>query len=161
MLSILSDATFSRTRCGGPIVAATGTQCILSVSLTTEMNPSTQSAQPCRPLYCVGITTASGSAWGRNIYWTVFSHLLDQVSTVFPPGRRSCNSGIRFCGVQLQYITGNEGTRPWKVAWRSLSVYCTQMLRDFDVIASLAFASCTSQSSPRGSTHVGQWRGWW
>jgi len=115
MLSILSDGAFSRTKCAGPTIAPTGTICILSVCLTTQMNPSTQLAQPWGLLYFVGITTAYSWASGSNIHSSVFLHLREKVAIVFPAGRRSLNRMIEFGGVQLMYNTGKEGTSPWKV----------------------------------------------
>ena len=105
MLSILSDAAlFCRTKCAGPTIAPTGTRCILSVCLTTWMNPSTQSAQSWGSLYFVGITTAYSSDWGRNVHCWVFFHLLENVHIVFPAGMHSWNWWIWFSGVQLKYI---------------------------------------------------------
>jgi len=141
-------------------ISLTGTICILSVCLTTRINPSTQSAQPCGSLYFVGITTAYSWTWGRNIHCWDFLHRLEKVDMVFPAGRRSWNWRIWFGGVQLKYNTGKEGTRPWKVLSRSLSVYWTQMSWDSGMSPSLASVYSTLQSSPRRSTDVGQWNGW-
>jgi len=161
MLSILSDAAwFSRTKCAGSTIAPTGTICILSVCLTTRMNPSTQLAQPCWSLYFVGITTTYSWGWWRNIHCWVCLHLLEKVDIDFPAGRHSWNWRIWFGGVQLKYNTWKEGTRPWKVLSRSLSVFWTQMVRDSGMIPWLASVYSTLQSSPRRSTDVGQWHGW-
>jgi len=160
MLSILSDSAFSRTKCASPTIAPTDTICIISVCLTTRMNPSTQPAQPCGSLYFVGITTAYSSTCGRNIHCWVFLDLLENVNIVVPAGRRSRNCRICIRRVQLKYVTGIEGTRPWKVLSRSLSVNWTQMLWDSGMIPWLALVYSTLQSSPRHSTDVGQWNGW-
>jgi len=160
MVSILSGAAFSRTKRAGPTIALTGTICILSVCLTTRMNPSTQSAQPYGSLYFVGITTAYSQAWGCNIHCWVFLHLLEKFDIVFPAGRCIWNCRIWFGGVQLKYNTGKEGILPWKVLSRSLSTYWIQMIWDPGMIPWLASLYSTLQSSPRCSTDVGQWNGW-
>jgi len=156
MLSILADAAvFSHTKCAGPTIAPTGTICILSLCLTTLMNPSTQSSQPCGSLYFVGITTTYSWGWGRNMHCLVFLHLVEKVDIHFPAATHSWNWRIWFGGVHLKYNTGKEGTRPWKVLSRSLSVYWTQMLYDSGMIPWLASVHSTLQSSPRCSTDVG------
>jgi len=160
MLSSLSDAAFSRTTCGGPQIAPTGTICIVSVCLTTQMNSSTQSAQPCGSLYFVWINTPNSWPWENNIHCWVFMHGLGKVDIIFPTCRRSWYWRICFGGVQLKYNTGHEGTWHWKVLPRSLSVYWTQMLWDSSLIRWLALVYSTLQSSPRCSTDVGQGNGW-
>jgi len=161
MLSILSDAAFSRTKCASSTIALTGKISILSICLATRMNLSTQSAQPCGSLYIVGITTAYSWAWGCNIHFWVCLHLLGKIDIVFPGGMHSWNWRILFGGVQLEYYTEREETPPWKVLSRSLSVYWTQMLWDSGRIPWLALVYSILQSSPRCSTDVGQWNGWW
>jgi len=160
MISILSDAAFSRTICAGRTIPPPRTISIISVCLTTQMNPSTQSAQPCLSLYLVGITTAYSWGWGRNIHCWVFLHLLKMVSIAFPVGRCSWYWRIWFGGIKLKYITGTKGTWHWKVLSRSLAVYWIQMLWDSKIIPWLALVYSTLQSSPRHSTDVGQWNGW-
>jgi len=147
-------------KCAGPTIAPTGTICIITVCLTTWMSQSTQSAEPCRSLYFVWITTAYSWAWGCNIHCWVFLHLLGKVDINSPTGRRSWNWKSWLSGVQLMYNTGNEGTRPWEVSLRSLSLYWTHMLEDSGMISWLALVYSTLQSSPRCSTDVGQWNGW-
>jgi len=124
------------------------------------MNLLTQSAQPCRCLYFVAITTAYSWAWERNIFCWVFLQLVDKVDIITPMGRRSWNWRIWFGGVQLKYDTGTEGSWPWKVLLRLLSIYWTQMLWDSGLITCLALVYSALQSSPRRSTDVGQWNGW-
>jgi len=161
MLLILSDAAFSHTKCAAPTIALAGTICILLVCLTTRMNPSTQPAQLRGYLYYVGITTAYSWAWGRNIHHWVLLHLLEKVDINVLAGRRSSNWRFWFGGVQLKDNTGVQGTWPWKVLSRSLSIYCTQMLCDPGMIPWLASVYSTLLSGPRRSTDVGQWiRGW-
>jgi len=147
MLSILSDATFSRTKCAGPTIAPTGTICIWSVCLTPRMNPSIQSAQPCGSLYFVGITTAYSAAWGRNINCWVQLHLVEKMDIIFPTDRNSTNWRIWFSAVQSKYTKGKEGTWPWKVLSRPFSIDWTQMLWDPDMIPWLALLYSTLQSS--------------
>jgi len=157
------NAAFSSTKCAGPTIAPTGTRCILFVCLTTQMNPSTQSAKQWRSLYFVGITTAYSWTWGRNTHYCVFWHVLEKVDNGFPAGRRSWNSRIWSGGVQLKYNTEKAGIRPWKMLSRlfsSLFVYLTQMLWALGMISWLALVYSTLQSSPRHSTDIGQWNGW-
>ena len=161
MLLILSDAAlFSCTKCAGPTIAPKGTICILSVCLTTRMNPPTEAAQPCGSLYFVGITTTYSWGWGHNIHCWVVLHLLENMDIDFPADRYSWNRRIWFGGDQLKYNTGKEGTRPWKMLSRSLSIHWTQMLLDSGMIPWMAFIYCTLQSSPWRSTDIGQWYGW-
>jgi hypothetical protein len=141
-------------------IDSTGILCIISICLTTRMNPSTQSAQPCRSLYFVGITTAYSWIWGRNIHCWVFLHPSEKVDIVFRAGRRSWYWRIWFCGVQQMYHTEKVGTRPWKLLSRSVSVYWTQILWDSGMIPWLALVYSTLQSSPRRSTDVRQWNSW-
>jgi len=158
------DAALSHTKCTGPTIAPTGTICILFVCLTTQMNPSIQSAQPWKSLNFVGITTAYSWAWGCNTHCWVLLHLLEKANIAFPAGRRSWNRRIWFGGVQLKNNTGKDGIRPWKVLLRSFSslcVYWTQMLWASGMIPWLALGFSTLQSSPRRSTEVGLWNGWW
>ena len=157
------DAAFSWTKCAGPTTARTGTICIIFIWLTTRMNLPTQSAQPWRSLYFVGITTTYSWAWGRNTHCCVFWHLLRKVHNAFPAGRSSWNWRIWFGGVQLKYHTRKRGICPGKVLSRSFSslcVYWTQMLWASGMIPWLAFVYSTLQSGPRHSTDVGQWNGW-
>jgi len=159
-----SAAAFSRTKCAGPTIAPTGTICILFVSLTTRMNLSTQSAQPWRSLNFVGITTAYSWTWGPNTHCWVILHWVEKVNVALWAGRGSWNWRIWFGGVLLKYNTGKEGICPWKVwsrSFSSLCVYCTQMLWASGMIPWLALVYSTLQSSPRCSTDVGQWNGWW
>jgi len=102
------DAAFSCTKCAGPTIAPKGTICILFGCLITRMNLSTQSTQPWRSLYLVGITTAYSWAWGRNTHHWVVWHLLEKVNNAFPAGRRSRNWRMWFGGVLLKYNTGKE-----------------------------------------------------
>ena len=95
------NAAFSRTKCAGPTIAPMGTICILFVCLTTRMNPSTESAQPWRSLYFVGITTTYSWALGRNTHCWVILHLLEMVDIAFPAGRRSWN--WRICSVESSW----------------------------------------------------------
>jgi len=157
------DAAFSCTKCVGPTIAPTGTIRILFVCLTTQMNMSTQSPQPWRSLYFVGITTAYSWTWGHNTQCCIVWHLIEKVDNAFPAGRHFWNWRIWFGGVQLKYHTGKEGIRPWKVLSRSFSsicVYWTQMLWASYLIPCLALVYSTLQSSPGRSTDVGQWNGW-
>jgi len=161
---MLPDAAFSRTKCARPTIAPMGTICILFVCLTIRMNLPTESAQPWRSLNFVGITSAYSWAWGRDTHCWVIWHLLEKVDNAFPAGRRSWNWRIWFGGVQLKNNTGNERTRPWKVLSRSFSslcVYWTHKLWDSGMIPWLALVYSTLQSSPRHSTEVGLWNGWW
>ena len=140
---MLSDATFSRTKCARPTIAATGTICIILVCLTTRMNQSIQSAQPCRSLYFVDTTTAYFWTWGCTIHCWVFLHQLEKIDIVFPAARCTWNWRIWFSGVQQEYNTGREGTRSWKVLSRSLSVYWTQMSWESVMIPWLALVYST------------------
>ena len=163
MLSMPPDAAFSRTNWAGPTIAPTGTICILFVFLTTWMDQPTQSAQPWRYLYFVGITTAYSWAWECNTHCWVVWHLFKKVDNTFPAGQRSWNWRIWLGGVQLNYNAGKEGTHPWKVLSRSFSLLCgywTQMLWASGMIPWLALVYSTLQSSPRRSTEVGLWYGW-
>jgi len=156
------NTAFSHTKCARPTIAPMGTICILFVCLTTQMNPSTQSAQPWRSLYFVGITTAYSWTWGRNTHCWMILHLLAKVDIAFPAGKCSWNWRIWFGGVQLKYNTGKQGIRPWKGLSRSFSslcVYRTQMLLASGMIPWLALVYSTLQSSPRRSTEVGVWNG--
>ena len=158
---MLPDAPFSCTKCAGPTITPTGTICILFVCLTTRMNPTTQSAQPWRSLYFVGITNAFSWTWGRNTHCWVFLHLFEMVDIAFPACRRSWNWRIWFGGVQLKYNTGMEGTRPWKVLSRSFSwlcIYWTKMLWASGIIPWFALVYSILPSSPRRSTEVGLWK---
>jgi len=157
------NAAFSRTKCAGPTIAPTRTICILFVCLTTRMKLSTQSVQPWRSLYFVGITTAYSWARGRNTHCWVMLHLLEKVDIAFPAGRRSGNWRIWFGGVQLEDNTGKQAIRPWKVLSRSFSsrcIYCTLTLWASGMIPLLALGYSTLQSSPRRSTEVGLWNDW-
>jgi len=161
MLSILSDASlFSHTKCAGPTIAPTGTICILSACLWTQMNPSTQSAQQCGSWYFVGITIAYSYGWGHNTHYWLFMHLLETVDIVVLEGRCSGNWRIWFGGVLLRYNTEEEGTQPWKELSMSLSIYWTQKFWDSGMISWLAVVYSTVQSSPRRSTDLGEWYGW-
>jgi len=136
----------------------------LFLCLTIRMNPSTQSAQPWTSLYIIGITTAYSWAWGRNTHREVVWHIILKADNTFLAGRRSWNCRIWFCGVQLKYNTGKEGIGPRKVLSRSFSslcVYWTQMLWASGKIPWLALIYSTLQSSPRCSTGVRLWNGWW
>jgi len=104
MLSILSDSAFSHTKCAGPTIALTGTICILSVRLTTQMNPSTRSAQLCRSLYYVRITSTYSWAWGCNIHWGVFVHLIEKFDIIFPAGRCSWKCRIWLGEIKKSWI---------------------------------------------------------
>ena len=158
------NTAFSHTKCARPTIAPMGTICILFVCLTTQMNPSTQSAQPWRSLNLVGITTAYSWTWERNTHCWVFLHLFDKVDIDFPAGRHTWNWRIWFGGVQLMYNTGKEGIRLCKVLSRSFYsrwVYWTQMLWASGMIPWLTLVYSTLQSSPRCSTEVGLWNGRW
>ena len=160
---MLPYAAFPRTKCAGPTLARTGTRCILFVCLTTQMNPSTQSAQPWRSLNFVGITTAYYWSWGRNTHCWVSFHLVENVHTALPAGRRSWHWRIWFGGVQLKNITGKQGIPRREVLSRSFSSLCvcrTQMLWSSGIIPWLASVYSALQSSPRRSTEVGLWNGW-
>jgi len=124
------------------------------------MNPSIQSAQPCRSLHCIGITTVHSWAWGHNVHCWVFLHLLEKFYIIFLVGRCSCNWRTWFGGGQWKYHTGTVGTWPWKMLLRSLSIYLTKMLSDSGMIPWLALVYSTLQSSPRCWTDIGQWDGW-
>jgi len=157
-------AAISRTKCAGTTIAATGAICILFVCLTIRINPSTPSAQPWECLNFVGITTTYSWAWGCNTHCWVFLRLLENVDIAVPAGRLFWNWMIWFGGVQLKYNTGKEGIYPWKVISRSFSslcVYWTQMLWASGMTTWLALVYSTLQSSPRRSTEVGLWNGWW
>jgi len=157
------DAAFFCTKCAGWSIASTDTICIWFVCLTTWMNPSTQTAQPWRSLYFVEITTAYYWAWGHNTHCWVFLHLLEKVDIVFLAARYSWNWRIWFGVVQLKYIEGTQGVRPWKVlskSFCSLCIYCTQMSWASGMVPGLALLYSTLQSSPRLSTEVGLWNGW-
>ena len=159
-----SDAAFSLTKCAGSTIAPTGTIFMVFICLTTRMNPSTQSAQPWWALNLVGITTAYAWACGRNIHCWVFLHLLENIDIALQAGKRRLNWTIWFGRVQLKYNTGKEGICPWKVLSRSFSslcVYWTQMLWALGMTPWLALVYSTLQSSPRCSTEVGLWNGWW
>ena len=127
MLSIWSEAAFSRTKCSRPTIPPTGWVWIIWVCLPTQMTRSTQLAQRCGSLYIVGISTAYSWGWGQNIHCSVFLHLLERFDILFPAGRHSWNWRISFGGGQMEYNTGKDGTRPWKVLSSSLSVYWQQM----------------------------------
>jgi hypothetical protein len=128
--------------------------------LTTQMNSSTQSAQPWRSLYFAGITTAYFWGWGHNIHCGVFLHLLGKVDIDFPVGRHSWNWRNWFGGVQLKHNKGKDRTQPWKVLSRTLSVYWTQMLWNSCMIPWLASVYSAWELFPRRSTDVEQWNGW-
>jgi len=132
--------------------------------LTTRMNLSKQSAQQYGSLYFVGITTTYSWAWGCNTHCWVFWHHLENVNFAFPAGSHSCNWRIWFGGVQEKYITWKEGIHPCKVSSWSCSspcIYWTKMLWASGMIPWLVFIYSTSQSSPRQSTEIGLWSGWW
>jgi len=157
-------AVFSSTKCPGPTIASTGTICIVFVCLTTQMHPSIQSAQPWRCLNFVRITTAYSWAWGHNTPRWVIRQRLEKVDNAFLAGRYSCNLSIWFSGVHLKYNTSQGGIPPRKVLSRSFSSLCeywTQMLWASGMIPWLALVCSTLQSSPRRSTEVGLWNGWW
>jgi len=158
---MLSNAAFYCTKCAGPTVAPTGTICIISVCMTTRMNPSAQSAQPCGSLYSVGITTAYFWTRGRNIHCWVFLHILEKVDIDFPVGRLFWHWMIWIGRVQWKYNRRKEGTRPCKVLSKSLSVYWTLMLWDSGMIPRLASVYSILQSNPRCSSDVAQQNGWW
>jgi len=126
--------------------------------------PLTYSAQPWKSLQFVGITTVYSWAWGRNTQCRVFLHLLERFDNAFLAGRHSWDGGIWFGGVQGKYNTEREGTCPWKVLPRlfsSLCIFWPQMFWSSGMIPWLALVYSTSQSSPRCSTEVGFWNGWW
>jgi len=85
------NEAFSCTICTGWTIAPTGPIYILFVYLTTRMNPLTQSDQPWRSLYFVGITTTYSWAWGHNSHCWVFLHLLVKDNNAYPAGRCSWN----------------------------------------------------------------------
>jgi len=146
------DAAFSRTTCASPTIAPTDSICILFICLTTQLNPSTQSAQPWRSWNFVGITTTFYWAQGNNTHCWVFLHLLENVDIALPAGERCWDWRIWFGGVQLKFNTRNDGIRPWKVLSRSFSslwVYWTQMIWASGVIRWLASVYSTLRSSPR------------
>jgi len=151
MLSILSDAALlSRTKCACPTIASTSTICILSVYLTTRMNPSTQSAPPWRSLNFVGIATAYSWGWGCNTHCWVFWQFLEKVDIVFPVGRGSWNWRMWLGGAQLKYNTANQETWPWKVL--STSAKCKMVwqlkLNDWAILNSHINHSRSSQKLP-------------
>jgi len=157
------NAAFSSTKCADQTIASMGSICILFVCLTTQMNLSTQSAQPWRSLYFVGITTVYSWAWGHKTHCWVFLHLLEKVNNAFPGGRRSWNWRIWFGGVQLKYNTGKEwicSSKGLSRSFSSLCVYYTQTLWTSGTIPWLALVYSTLQSSPRRSTEVGLWNSW-
>jgi len=157
MLSVLSDAEFSRTTCTSPLVAPTGTICVLSDCFTAWMNLSIQSAPPCWSLCFVGITTAYSWAWRHNTHCWVIMQLFEKVDSVFPVGRGLWHWSIWVSGVQLRYNSGYDGTPPWKEWSRSLSIFCTQKLWDSGGIPFWALEYCRLQFSPRCSTDGWQW----
>jgi len=161
---MLPDAAFSSTTCASLTIAPTSTICISVICFTTRTNPSTQSTQQWRSLYIIQITTTYSWAWGQHTHCWVFLHLLDKVNIAFPAGQCSWYWRIWFGGVQLKCNTGKEGIRPWKVLSRSFSSLCiswTLMLWASGMIPWLALVYSTLQSSPRPSTEVGLWNGWW
>jgi len=117
-------------------------------------------SQPCRLLYFDWITTAYSWGWGHYFHWWDFLQCWEKVAIMFPAGSRSWHWSVWLGGVQLKYTEGQEGTRPWKVLSRSLSVYWTQMLWDSGMIPWFALVYSTWQSGPRRSTDVRQWNGW-
>jgi len=158
-LSILSEAALLRTKCGGATIDPPGTIYILLVDLITWMNVLIHSSELCGSLYFVGITTAY--SWGSELNtdcWVL--HHGDNVNIVLPACKSLWNWQIWFGGVHLTYSTAKERTLPWKVLSRSLAVYWTQMSWDSGMIPWLALVYSTLQSSPRCSTHIGQWNGW-
>jgi len=161
MWLVPSNTAFSCTKCVGPTIARTDTICIVWGSLTTLMNLSTQSAQQCKCLQFVEITTAYSWTWGCNTQCWVLFYLSEKVDIILLAGRHSWNWRIWFSEVQLKYNTRNEGTQPWKVLLRSVSVYLTQMWSDLGMIPWMAFVHSTLKSCPRHSTEAGQWNGWW
>jgi len=125
------------------------------------MNLSTQSAQLYRSLYFVGITTTNSCAWGHNIYCSVFFHLIKRVNIVIQAHRGFRNWSFWSGAVWEMDCIGKEGTRPWKVLWRSVSIYWTWLLSDSTMITSFAFVYSTLGSTPRCWADIGQWNGWW
>ena len=153
------NATFSHTKCSGPTIAQTGTIWILFVCLTTQINPSTVSAQPWRSLCSVEITNVYSQSCGHNIDCWVLLQLFEKVNIIVPAGKCSWNWTIQFGRVQQKYNIGTKVTLPWKVLSRSHSVCCTQMLSDWGIIPRLALVYSTLQSSPKCSTDIWQWKG--
>jgi len=76
-------------------------------------------------------------------------------------GSCSWNWSIWFSRVRLKYNKGKDDTWPWTVLSTSHSVYWTLMLSVSGMIPWLALVYSTLLSSPRCSTDVGQWNGWW
>jgi len=159
MLSMISDDAFSHTNCARLMIAPTSTICILSVCLRCGWTRQEHSAPQCKSSYLVGITTLYSWASGHNIHCGVFWHLWEKVNIVFPAGRHSWHWRIWSGGVQRKNNTGKEGTGPWKVLSRSLSVYWTQMLSDSRISPWFALVYSMLESYPRCSTDVGQWNG--
>jgi hypothetical protein len=138
MQSILSDTAFSHTTCTSPTISPIGSFCIISLCLTTRINPSTQSAEICGSMYCVGIAAAYSWIWRCNIHCYVFVNLWEMVNIGILAGISSRNWRIWSRWVQLKYNAGKEQTRPRKVFLRSRCVYWTHMLWDSVTIHSLA-----------------------
>jgi len=163
MLPLLPNLAFSHTKCTGQTIAQTDTMCLILVFLTIRMNSSTQSPQPWRCMYFVGINITHSWPWGHNTHCWVFFNLVEKVNNGFPAGRSSWIRRTWFCEVQLKYTRGIDGVHPCQVLSRSFSslcIYWTQMLWAWGMIPWLALVYCTLQSSSRSSTHVGLWHDW-
>lgn len=130
----------------------TCTICIVSLSLTTQRKLLTQTAQPCRWVYFVDITTACSWCLECNIHCWVILLLSESVATVFLLAKPFWNWRVWLGGVQFKFNWGKERTQPWMVLSRSQTGYRTQMLSNSCMIPGWASVYFTMQSSKRYCT---------
>jgi len=84
------------------------TRCISLVCFTTRIQLSTQWAKQWDLLFSMGIPTAYTCAWGYNIHYCIFLHLVEKVNIILLAGSQSSNWRISISGVQQRDRTAKK-----------------------------------------------------